>query len=156
MELNKKNEFPFNGLKVSFKDVNFRVFLTYDMDARLALVYTLLSELKVLSIRACPSVTPEGLLSVLALPYLQHLDYYTASPVPKSFIWGIAAQNPSLETISVNQGDSETDKEEAWSAKEKKDFFDKHPRIKALVNLVGIPLSAITIKAHFISVGPTQ
>jgi len=111
----------------------------------------------VLSIRGCPSVTPECLLSVVALPYLQHFDYYTAAPVPKSFIWGIAAQNPSLESISVHTtGDSETDEEEAWSAEEKKDLFDKHPRIKALYNLVSIPfaINAIIIVAHFINVGP--
>jgi len=59
-------------------------------------------DLKLLSIRACPSVTPEGLLSVLALPFLHHLDYYTANPVPKSFVRQIAAQNPSLESISVH------------------------------------------------------
>jgi len=108
-----------------------------------------------LSIRACPYVTPKGLLSVLALPFLQHFDYYTSSPVPKSFVWGIAAQNPSLETISVHTatGDSDNysgpnkensvdiDNWTAWSAEEKKAFFAKHPRMKALVNLVRRSLS---------------
>jgi len=99
---------------------------------------TLFPELKVLSIRACPSVTPEGLLSVLALPFLQHFDYFTPSPVPNSFVWGIATQNPSLESISVHltTGDSEKVGLPAWSTQEKKAFFKQHPRIKALVNLV--------------------
>jgi len=107
-------------------------------------------DLKVLSIRTCPSVTPEGLLSVLALPFLQHFDYYTRRPVPKSFVRGIAAQNPSLESISVNQGDSET-YNCTWSAEEKKDFFKEHPRIRALNNLVSIKhfLVVIYLLAHF-------
>jgi len=117
----------------------------------------LFAELKLLSIRACPSVTPEGLLSVLALPFLQHFDYYTAAPVPKWFVRGIAAQNPSLESISVHTsatppGDYDESPppdpsslldsmymDAAWSAEEKKDFFKEHPRIKALHNLVSIP-----------------
>jgi len=119
-------------------------------------VIVLFSELKVLSIRLCPLVTPEGLLSVLALPFLHHFDYYTRTPVPKSFVCGIAAQNPSLESISVHiaTGDSDeppkpssssTDIDHcAWSAEEKRDFFDKHPRIKAIHNLVSIhPSDAI-------------
>jgi len=109
---------------------------------------TLFPELKLLSIRACPLVTPEGLLSALALPFLQHFDYFTMNPVPKSFVWSIAAQNPSLETISVHiTGDSNdpgpnnpVDIDNGpWSSEEKKDFFKKHPRIKALNNLVSIP-----------------
>jgi len=104
-------------------------------------VGTLFPGLKLLSIRACPSVTPEGLLSILALPFLQHFDYFTRRPVPKSFVRGIAAQNPSLETISVHTtGDSENSKTK-WTTKEKKAFFKKHPRIKALHNLVMMPFS---------------
>jgi len=122
-------------------------------------------ELKVLSIRACPSVTPECLLSVLALPFLRNLDYFTERPVPKSFVRGIAAQNPSLETISVHTtGDTDDspgpnidDPEEIdngpWSAEEKKAFFKQHPRIKALHDLVS-NASAVTL-AHFnVNVGP--
>jgi len=116
-------------------------------------LYTFCPGLKMLSICSCPSVTPEGLLSALALPFLQHFEYYTRTPVPKSFVWGIAAQNPSLESISVHFTTGDTDNPEpndnnpvdidnlAWSAEEKKAFFDKHPRIKALVNLVSIIMS---------------
>jgi len=93
-----------------------------------SLLCLMFSGLKVLSIRDCPSVTPEGLLSVLALPFLKHFDYYTRRRVPKSFVWGIAAQNPSLESINVSKT--------KWTTKEKKAFFDKHPRIKAIHNLV--------------------
>jgi len=118
-------------------------------------------DLKVLSIRACPSVTPKGLLSVLALPLLQHFDYFSSSPVPKSFVHGIAGQNPSLESISVRStffsGDSSEDPgrpnpssldmdnnsmvDFAWSIEDKKAFFKKYPRIKALNNLVSLPNS---------------
>jgi len=110
----------------------------------------LFPELKLLSIRACPLVTPEGLLSVLALPLLQQLDYYTASPVPKFFVRGIAAQNPSLETISVHTTDDSNDPHNpsldidncALSTEEKKAFFKKHPRITALNNLVRITFAS--------------
>jgi len=45
---------------------------------------------------------------VLALSSLQHFDNFTMNPVPKSFVLGIAAKNPSLETISVHTtGDSD-------------------------------------------------
>jgi len=107
----------------------------------------------VLSIRACPAVTPEGLLSVLAIPFLVHLDYYTGSPVvPKSFVWGIAAQNPSLETISVHTatGDSEKVGLPTWSTQEKNAFFKEHPRIKALHNLVSmISFAMVMHVGHF-------
>jgi len=95
----------------------------------------LLPELKLLSIRACPSVTPEGLFSVLVLPFLQHFEYYTRRPVPKSFVWRIASQNPSLETIRILTTDKSDVPPNPWWSNEKKDLFKQHPRIKAL-NLV--------------------
>jgi len=99
-------------------------------------------------------VTPEGLLSVLALPFLQHLDYFTTSPVPKSFVWGIAGQNPSLESISVhttNDDGGEPDNWDwPWSAEEKAAFFKEHPRIKTLDNLVSILCNYVIISlCHF-------
>jgi len=105
----------------------------------------LLPELKPLSIRACPSVTPQGLFSVLVLPFLQHFDFCTKRPVPKSLVWRIALQNPSLGTVRILT----TDKSDAlpnlwWSNEEKKDLFKQHPRIKAL-NLVKLMLRPFPI-----------
>jgi len=106
----------------------------------LELSLTLFPDLKELIIRACPLVTQEGLRSVLALPFLQHLDYCTSRPVSKSFVREIAAQNPSRETISVqiegdvdNRGPKPLDINHfAWTPEEKRDFLRKHPRIKEL------------------------
>jgi len=101
-------------------------------------------------------VTPEGLLSVLGLPFLQNFDYFTAGPVSKPFVWGIAGQNPSLETISVHtsSGDSDrnTDIWAWWSSEEKKEFLKEHPRIKALHNLVSISSNyPVIFGCHFAS-----
>jgi len=57
--------------------------------------------LKELSIRACPSVTADGLLACVKLNYLKDLDYLTTVAVPESFVLQIARQNPSLESVSV-------------------------------------------------------
>jgi len=87
---------------------------------------------KTLSIRAC-RVTPEGLLSCLRLPFLRRLDYLTMRPVSKSFVVDIAAQNPSLEVMSVYIESSDDDDPEnvKYILKEM-----NHPRLRRLTNLV--------------------
>jgi len=63
---------------------------------------SLFLDLQVLSIRACPFVTPEGLLSsVLAVPFLQHLDYYTGTPFPSRLPVG------SPPRIRISSGDNQ-------------------------------------------------
>jgi len=113
---------------------------------------TFFPDLKALSIHSCPSVTPEGILSVLSFPFLPHFEYYTRTPVFKSFVRGNAAQNPSLQDVSdqttrdmdnnhpgpTNNNLVDNDNWVYWSAEEKKSFFKKNPRIKALHNLVSI------------------
>jgi len=144
-----QNEFPLRVLKVSHGHnivlLNWVKQLcdVITLTVKHSLVF--FPDLKGLSIRACPSVTPHGLLSALALAFLQHFDYFSKSPVGKSFVRGIAAQNPSLETISVRLyttggSDERTNPldidNRAWSSEEKTDFFRKHRRIRALHNLV--------------------
>jgi len=69
----------------------------------LKLLYTFLGAgLKELSITDCDSVTPDGILSCVKLPFLRHFKYVALSRVSKSFVLQICSQNPSLESIAVN------------------------------------------------------
>jgi len=92
----------------------------------------LFAELRVLILDSCEWLTPGGLLSWLTMPVLKHFTFVTYREVPESFLRQIVEQNPSLESISVNfSGCGWEDKPEAKEA-----FINKHPRIKALNNLV--------------------
>jgi len=73
-------------------------------------------------------VTPEGILSILKLPFLRRFEYVAPVRVSNSFAWQILPQNPSLELLAVNlvtKADAELLKE-----------FNNYPRRLTLIDLV--------------------
>jgi len=95
--------------------------------------------LKLLSIRSCPSVTPEGILSFLRLPTLKRFDYLTKDPVHKSFVVQLACQNPNLEVLSLKlSSDADNNKDDNPLCT--KEFLREisHPRLRTLINFVKI------------------
>jgi len=61
-----------------------------------------LADLKVLSLRSCPLVSSECILSSVRFPFLQRFDYIAARKVRSSFVVRILSQNPSLKSLAVN------------------------------------------------------
>jgi len=61
------------------------------------------------------------------------LDYLTKTPVSKTFVAELAAQNPSLEVISVHLASPDGDDSE-----DVKGFLKEinHPRLRTITNLV--------------------
>jgi len=123
-------QFPYRISKVSF---------SYTLNAKIPLfiapidLCSFCTGLKSLSIRLCPSVTTEGLVSCVKLPYLQHFDYITRDPIPKSFVARIASQNPSLEAITVHLSNMSVDNRLTMD-----DILKEitHPRLTTLINKV--------------------
>jgi len=58
--------------------------------------------LKELSIRKCPLVTPDGILTCVHFPCLRRFDYVAPVYVSKSFVFTLLSQNPSLKLLAVN------------------------------------------------------
>jgi len=80
-----------------------------------------------LSIRACPLVTPACILSCLHFPFLRRFDYIDAEKLCSPFVKKIMSQNPSLKSVAVN---FETDDDSMLKS------FHEQPFPVTLINLV--------------------
>jgi len=83
-----------------------------------------------MSIRACPKITPDGLLSCVALPFLQRFEYWKKYwyAIPDDFMIKIASQNPSLEVISGPYA--------AWSMNDKQLIKEANSRVTKIIEAV--------------------
>ncbi|CAL8096769.1 unnamed protein product [Orchesella dallaii] len=55
-----------------------------------------------LTIRSCPNVNPDEILSVAEFPHLRSFDYYRNVDLPKETLLQIVRQNPCLEELSLH------------------------------------------------------
>jgi len=96
-------QIPFEISSVSGKIYIYIGFLKTNHYRKLKIICFLsVVDLKVLSLRSCPLVTSDTILSCLHFRFLQKFDCVAAERVPSSYVVNIILQNPSLTHVAAN------------------------------------------------------